>query len=426
MPTYEISPSLQRSNETGTARSAEPRTRPRYWRRTAALMLLVLAIALAVLEAWRWLRPSSDPDKRTSAEQLAVEIANNMITLEGELSAFLLADGPEPGAVTARATAVRERFAWAHPLFLIDRDGKVLGLPASSPTGRVNDRRQKSRRRRFKNMIQRARSQDAITSGTGQARPASAGEPTARFTAAESPYGLRVLINLQRDQLWVTYRLRAAVLSHWLTAISTSPSGASNSSWRLLDPSGKIVYASLPNAAHLVARSTAPLATAPRWAVEVLSPAGGASRSWLRLGLASALLTVASMLFSGRRWWAARRAESSTPKIDQLPPANTEPAPGRISIGSTVIDLDRYEARRGEVRHLLTDREVALLKMFVAAPEQVIRRERILDEIWGYSAAVTSRTVDTFVYRLRQKIEADPRQPRHFLTVRGAGYRFVP
>jgi two-component system alkaline phosphatase synthesis response regulator PhoP len=77
----------------------------------------------------------------------------------------------------------------------------------------------------------------------------------------------------------------------------------------------------------------------------------------------------------------------------------------------------------GEVR--LTRKEFELLRYFVEHPGEVITRDRLLDEVWGYEQFPTTRTVDTHVLRLRQKLERDPERPVHFLTVHAQGYRFV-
>ena len=98
----------------------------------------------------------------------------------------------------------------------------------------------------------------------------------------------------------------------------------------------------------------------------------------------------------------------------------------RVEVGATTIDFKRYAAIRDGISHDLTDHEVKLLRLLIAHPHEVINRERLLDEVWGYNAYPTTRTVDTFVWRLRQKIEDTPHEPRHLLTVRGAGYKFVP
>jgi two-component system alkaline phosphatase synthesis response regulator PhoP len=76
-----------------------------------------------------------------------------------------------------------------------------------------------------------------------------------------------------------------------------------------------------------------------------------------------------------------------------------------------------------EVR--LTRKEFDLLRYFVEHPGEVITRDRLLDEVWGYERFPTTRTVDTHVLRLRQKLERDPERPVHFLTIHAQGYRFV-
>ena len=56
---------------------------------------------------------------------------------------------------------------------------------------------------------------------------------------------------------------------------------------------------------------------------------------------------------------------------------------------------------------------------------QVVTREQILNQVWGYEESPTTRTIDNFVAKLRQKIERSPHEPEHILTVHGAGYKFV-
>jgi DNA-binding response OmpR family regulator len=76
-----------------------------------------------------------------------------------------------------------------------------------------------------------------------------------------------------------------------------------------------------------------------------------------------------------------------------------------------------------EVR--MTRKEFDLLRYLVEHRGEVISRERLLDEVWGYERFPTTRTVDTHVLRLRQKLEADPERPAYILTVHGQGYRFA-
>jgi DNA-binding response OmpR family regulator len=81
------------------------------------------------------------------------------------------------------------------------------------------------------------------------------------------------------------------------------------------------------------------------------------------------------------------------------------------------------EAANRKIR--LTEKETAILKYLYRAGDLVVGRETLLGEVWGYNAAVTTHTLETHVYRLRQKIEADPSNARILVTEPG-GYRLVP
>jgi DNA-binding response OmpR family regulator len=80
-------------------------------------------------------------------------------------------------------------------------------------------------------------------------------------------------------------------------------------------------------------------------------------------------------------------------------------------------------ATRKKIR--LTDKETAILKYLYRSGSRVISRDVLLDEVWGYNAGVTTHTLETHVYRLRQKIEDDPSRARILVTEAG-GYRLVP
>jgi DNA-binding response OmpR family regulator len=73
----------------------------------------------------------------------------------------------------------------------------------------------------------------------------------------------------------------------------------------------------------------------------------------------------------------------------------------------------------------LSPKEYDLLEYLAVNPGKALSRETILNAVWGYDGMVTGRSVDRFVTNLRKKIEAEPREPRHILTVRGFGYKFV-
>jgi len=89
------------------------------------------------------------------------------------------------------------------------------------------------------------------------------------------------------------------------------------------------------------------------------------------------------------------------------------------------IDFARHEVYvRGEPRSL-TSLEIKLVRYFVENEGVVLTRNQLLDNVWGMDSSPTTRTVDNFIARLRQHFETDPANPRHFLSVRGVGYRFV-
>jgi two-component system alkaline phosphatase synthesis response regulator PhoP len=94
-------------------------------------------------------------------------------------------------------------------------------------------------------------------------------------------------------------------------------------------------------------------------------------------------------------------------------------------IGDLEIDFRLHQARRGKQRVEFTAREFELLRYFVTHIGQVVTREQILNEVWGYEEFPTTRTIDNFVAKLRQKIERAPHAPEHILTIHGSGYKFV-
>jgi DNA-binding response OmpR family regulator len=93
--------------------------------------------------------------------------------------------------------------------------------------------------------------------------------------------------------------------------------------------------------------------------------------------------------------------------------------------GDIEVDFDRHEVRRAEKNVPMTAREFALLSYFVRNPERAISRDELLQSVW-HTDYLSARTIDNFIARLRAKLEPDPDRPRHFLTVRGVGYRFEP
>jgi DNA-binding response OmpR family regulator len=90
-----------------------------------------------------------------------------------------------------------------------------------------------------------------------------------------------------------------------------------------------------------------------------------------------------------------------------------------------VIDFDTLELSVGDRKLQLTLMEANLLRYLIAREGQVASRQKLLEEVWGVREDTDTRAIDNFVVRLRRYIEDDPAQPKHLLTVRGVGYRFV-
>jgi len=98
----------------------------------------------------------------------------------------------------------------------------------------------------------------------------------------------------------------------------------------------------------------------------------------------------------------------------------------RIRFADIAIDLGTRTVTRGGQPIALTHLEFELLTFFCRNSRRVYSREELLREVWGSRHAGPARTVDNFVAQLRTKLGDDPDRPRHLLTVRGSGYRFVP
>jgi DNA-binding response OmpR family regulator len=95
------------------------------------------------------------------------------------------------------------------------------------------------------------------------------------------------------------------------------------------------------------------------------------------------------------------------------------------SFADVEVDLRRCRVVRSGKALDISSKEFDLLKYFICHPGETLSRDRLLEDVWGYENYPTTRTVDTHLVRLRQKLEPDPEQPQYFLTVHGTGYRFV-
>jgi two-component system alkaline phosphatase synthesis response regulator PhoP len=105
----------------------------------------------------------------------------------------------------------------------------------------------------------------------------------------------------------------------------------------------------------------------------------------------------------------------------------TRPTVGdEYSFGDVALDFRTYQATKSGVPLDLTPREFRILRYFIDHTGEVVGREALLNHVWGYDSSAFTRTVDTHMARLRQKVESVAAEPRHLITVHRAGYKFVP
>jgi DNA-binding response OmpR family regulator len=96
-----------------------------------------------------------------------------------------------------------------------------------------------------------------------------------------------------------------------------------------------------------------------------------------------------------------------------------------LSFGNVTIDFKKQLVIKEQREISLTAKEIGLIKLLSEHEGEVVSRDTILNEVWGYDNYPTTRTVDTFMHKLRQKIEDDPHHPVHLITVPWSGYKFI-
>jgi len=120
------------------------------------------------------------------------------------------------------------------------------------------------------------------------------------------------------------------------------------------------------------------------------------------------LLARVRALLRRRRWYGAPGAEERS-----------------VAFGDVTVHFDRFEIERPGETVELTTRETALLRALVEREGRAVPRGELLEVVWGLKPETRTRVVDSFVARLRRYVERDPSRPRHILSVRGHGYKFV-
>ena len=111
--------------------------------------------------------------------------------------------------------------------------------------------------------------------------------------------------------------------------------------------------------------------------------------------------------------------------IRRIQKAKTGDLPNDLKFGEVSVDFKCFEARKGGEVLDMSRKEFGILRLLAARPGEVITRDELLDEVWGYDQYPTTRTVDNHIALLRTKLEDDPSKPRHLITVHGVGYKLV-
>jgi DNA-binding response OmpR family regulator len=129
----------------------------------------------------------------------------------------------------------------------------------------------------------------------------------------------------------------------------------------------------------------------------------------------SELLARVRALIRRDRWARADPGEARGPE-----------RPRSLRFGRALVDFEAHRVAVDGKEVALTALELELVAYFAANPGRVLSRKELLDKVWGLPRGHETRTVDNFVARLRKHFEVDPSRPAHFLSHRGAGYRFEP
>ena len=110
-----------------------------------------------------------------------------------------------------------------------------------------------------------------------------------------------------------------------------------------------------------------------------------------------------------------RRGGASTQSADEAP----------FKIGAAVIDPKTFQLKRGKTIEELTAKEIKLLQIFHTHAGEVLSRDKLLNEVWGYNYYGTTRTLDQVIVQLRKKLGDNGGEPKHLLTIHGVGYKLA-
>jgi DNA-binding response OmpR family regulator len=97
-----------------------------------------------------------------------------------------------------------------------------------------------------------------------------------------------------------------------------------------------------------------------------------------------------------------------------------------FSFGNVSLNFKKFRATVNNEQTELSSKEFAIMKYLIEHEQEVIHRHDLLEKVWGFEVTPTTRTVDNYILELRKKLETDPSNPNHIITIRGAGYKFMP
>src|SRR5205085_11410235 len=125
------------------------------------------------------------------------------------------------------------------------------------------------------------------------------------------------------------------------------------------------------------------------------------------------------------QWLWRENPDSTAPSTAQMPGRIDDEFLIDFSFAGKTIDFARLELRAGSRTIRLTLMEAEFLHHLIRHEGKIVARKSLLEEVWGLREDTDTRAIDNFVVRLRKYVEEIPSKPRHLLTVRGLGYRFV-
>lgn len=111
--------------------------------------------------------------------------------------------------------------------------------------------------------------------------------------------------------------------------------------------------------------------------------------------------------------------------LRRTPERTPESPPESLKMGDVFLNFKKYEATKGDAVMNLSPKEFGILGYLASRAGEVVTRDELLDEVWGYDLYPTTRTVDNHIAQLRAKIENNPAEPRYLLTVHGVGYKLA-